>query len=103
MDITTKIDKLLSEKKMSFKEALAKLKKEKDVSTGMLEPLGIGMDSFLKFAQLPDAQRKKLVDKMIKGFSMYADNDMSKKSSKERIDVWKKIKNESKEFKFTND
>jgi hypothetical protein len=98
MSVIDKIDKILDEKKMSFKEALDKLKKEKDLSTAMLEPLGIGMDSFLRFAQLPDAQRKKLVDKMIKGFSMYTDKDMMSKSSKERVAMWKKIKNESKEL-----
>lgn len=37
---------------MSKEEAIAKFKKTKQLSTDILEPLGISFESFLKFAQL---------------------------------------------------
>jgi len=52
-------------KKMTKADALAKLKATGQLSTGMLEPLGISMDQFLRFAQLPKKRTDEIVKKMI--------------------------------------
>jgi len=44
---------------MSKEEAIAKFKKTKQLSTDILEPLGISFDSFLQFAQLSYNNPKK--------------------------------------------
>lgn len=51
---------------MTKKQALAKLKKTRVITTDMLKPLKISMDSWLKYAQLSDEAAKKLIDKFIK-------------------------------------
>jgi hypothetical protein len=50
---------------MTRQQAIQKLKSTRQLSTGMLAPLGISFESFLQFAQLPDAKCKELVEKLI--------------------------------------
>lgn len=47
------------------KKALETLKKTRELSTNMLKPLNITMDSFLKFAKLSDEEADKMVDDLI--------------------------------------
>jgi len=47
------------------KAAFAQLKKTKQLSTGILEPLGIGFEQFLKFAQLSKKDAADITDKLI--------------------------------------
>ena len=50
---------------MTKEEAVNKLIEEKDLSTSMLEPLGIGFETFLRWACLRDAVRAEVIDKLI--------------------------------------
>jgi len=50
---------------MTYKQALKKLKETRELSTKLLVPLNISFESFLRYAQLNDAQQEKLMDKLI--------------------------------------
>jgi len=78
-------------KQMSRDEALKNLEKG-ILTTAMLEPLGIGMESFLKFSQMDSKKQENLIKKLAKGYSKYKNKDFLKKSSKERIDMWTKLR-----------
>jgi hypothetical protein len=47
-------------------EAIIQLKETRDLSTGLLEPLGIGFENFLRFAQLDKKYQDRVIDKLIK-------------------------------------
>ena len=52
-------------------KAIEKLKRTRDLSTGMLKPLNISFESFLKFAQLKynnEKQAQQIIDKLIEHF-----------------------------------
>lgn len=53
---------------MTRAQALAKLRETCELSTGMLEPLGIGFESWLTYCQLPDEHAKRLISKFIAHF-----------------------------------
>lgn len=78
-------------KTMSRKDALKNLEKG-ILTTAMLEPLGIGMESFLKFSQLDSKKQEVLLKKLAKGYRKYEDPSFLKKSSKERIEWWEKLR-----------
>ena len=59
---------LIGEAKMSFDDALKKLENERNLTTAMLKPLGIKMDTFLQFSQLSDKKRAELIVKLIKSY-----------------------------------
>lgn len=51
--------------KMTRADALARLKATRQLSTEMLDPLGIRFESFLRFSQLSDASAADIVTKLI--------------------------------------
>lgn len=55
-------------RRMTFDQAVAELRRTRELSTGMLDALGIPMDQFLRFAQLPKAKADRVIDKMIGKF-----------------------------------
>ena len=77
MKIVEKIEKFLNvkvnEKKISKEEALEKLKKTNVLTTDLLEPLGIGFESFLKLAQQHSSKQiKDITAKLI----IYIEKDL---------------------------
>lgn len=54
---------------MTKKKAIERLVEKKELSTAMLKPLGISMDSFLQFCQLPDQEADRVLDKLIAHFT----------------------------------
>mgnify|MGYP001283330446 CR=1 FL=1 len=54
------------DKIVKFQEALSQLKETRKLYTSMLEPLGIGFESWLRFAQLSDTKRDQAISKLIK-------------------------------------
>lgn len=78
--------------KMSRQEAIKNLEKGV-LSTPMLEPLGISMDSFLRFSQLPSTKQQELLKKMAKGFKSKDWKDPK---------MWKKLAKEGKEILESN-
>ncbi|MCK5612147.1 hypothetical protein KAR91_60305 [Candidatus Pacearchaeota archaeon] len=53
---------------MTRKQAIDRLVSTRELTTTMLSPLGIAIDSFLQFAQLDDETRTILMDKLINHF-----------------------------------
>ncbi len=54
--------------KMTKRQALYELKKNRKLTTAMLKPLGISFESFLRYAQLQGSQADEIVDQLIKYF-----------------------------------
>jgi hypothetical protein len=52
-------------KNMNFKQALAELKKTRKITTGMLKPLNISFESWLRYAQMPEKQANQLINQLI--------------------------------------
>ena len=50
---------------MTRDEALSQLRSTGEISTGMLAPLGLSMDQFLRYAQLPTHRQKAFVDVLL--------------------------------------
>lgn len=50
---------------MTKQQAIKRLTETRDISTAMLKPLGISMDSFLWLAQLSDERQRTITDKLI--------------------------------------
>jgi len=50
---------------MTFDEALFKLKQTQDLSTNMLEPLGIPFDHFLRYCSLTSHQSRLAIARLI--------------------------------------
>lgn len=50
---------------MTYAQALARLKKTKEIRTDMLEPLGLSFEWFLRYAQLPEEAAEKVIPKVI--------------------------------------
>ena len=50
---------------MTKVQAITRLKKTRQLSTGMLKPFGISFESFLRFAQLSDERCEQLIDQLI--------------------------------------
>ena len=46
-------------------EAIKKLEETNELTTGMLEPLNIDMDSFLRFAQASKQARERVIKQLI--------------------------------------
>lgn len=55
-------------RKLTKEQAIVKLRETKELSTDLLEPLGISFESFLRFAQLSDARANAIVDKLIASY-----------------------------------
>ena len=53
---------------MNKTEAIAELKRINDISTTMLDALGISFEGFLMFAQLPDDIRKRNIKRLIEHY-----------------------------------
>jgi hypothetical protein len=71
--------------KLTREQAVQRLTETRSLSTDLLEPLGIGMESFLRFSQLPKAQADAMLDKLI---AMYG-NKTAAKSSVEMLGLSK--------------
>jgi hypothetical protein len=54
---------------MNEKQAIEQLRETKEITTGMLEPLGIKFETFLRFSQFPSSTRKSLIAKLIDTYS----------------------------------
>ena len=54
---------------MTRKQAIAELKRTKQISTGMLKPLGLSFEWFLRYAQLPKEQAEAILEKVIAHFT----------------------------------
>ena len=52
---------------MNRAEAIKKLKSTGELSTGMLEPLGLSFELFLAYAQAPAAKRARAVAHFLEG------------------------------------
>jgi hypothetical protein len=52
-------------KKLTRDQALAKLKETRELSTGLLEPLGISFEAWLRFAQLPSERCAEITEQLI--------------------------------------
>ena len=50
---------------MTKQEAVKKLRETKELTTGMLEPLSISMDSFLRLAQAPKDAQERIINLLI--------------------------------------
>jgi hypothetical protein len=50
---------------MTFDEALFELKKTQDLSTNMLEPLGIPFDHFLRYCSMTSHQSRHAIARLI--------------------------------------
>lgn len=50
---------------MTRAEAIAQLEETGELSTGLLEPLGIPFETWLRFAQQPPAEVKEITRKLI--------------------------------------
>ena len=50
---------------MTFDEALFKLKQTQDLSTDMLEPLGIPFDHFLRYCSFTSHQSRRAIARLI--------------------------------------
>lgn len=61
-----KIKELKSKK--GFKEAYQRVQEKHDISTGDLDYFGISFESFLRYAQLPQEQCKKVITNLIEAF-----------------------------------
>jgi hypothetical protein len=54
--------------KKGFNEAYKRLLEKRDITTADLKYFGISFESFIRYAQLPDAQCKKIIDNLIETF-----------------------------------
>ena len=54
--------------KMTKTDAMKKLVETRELSTDLLEPLGIRFESFLKLAQLPKAEADAVIEKIVKQY-----------------------------------
>ena len=51
---------------MTFQEALATLKAKRELSSELLQPLGLSMDFFLQYSQIAGDIRKKVLRNLIR-------------------------------------
>jgi len=65
MNNDKEFNELMKTKKMTTEEAIKTLKETRQLSTGMLEPLGISYESFLRFSQLPDKKADEIISGLI--------------------------------------
>lgn len=50
---------------MTRTEAIARLRETKELTTGLLEPLGISFDAWLQFVQLTSARQAQITAQLI--------------------------------------
>jgi hypothetical protein len=55
----------MNNRKMTTEQAIKALKETRQLSTAMLEPLGISYESFLRFSQLPDKKADEIISGLI--------------------------------------
>ena len=55
---------------LTTKKSLEHLKKERQITTGMLQPLGMTFEAWLRYAQAPKELQEKCVDLAIKRLTM---------------------------------
>lgn len=58
----------MARRKLTREQAIIKLRETRTLSTDLLEPLGIKLDSFLRLAQLPKERADETVAKLIASF-----------------------------------
>lgn len=56
---------MAAQKKTRKDKALAKLRETRILTTGMLAPLGLSLDAFLHYVQLPEAQQQRFVNLLL--------------------------------------
>ena len=60
---------------MTREAAINKLIETKTLSTELLEPLGIGFEAWLQFAQLPEHKAESITRKLIKKYEKELEDD----------------------------